>query len=117
MTTHTTTKAIGDLHENRALKFLQARGLKLIERNYHNKTGEIDLIMDDHGVRVFIEVRFRTPSRYSSSLESITPQKQQRIRRTALLYLQENKLCDKIDCRIDVVAIDGDAIQWLKDII
>ena len=114
------SRQIGKIYEDRALTYLSKRGLTFIDKNYFNKTGEIDLIMDDHGIRVFVEVRFRQNSNYGLSLETITPQKQRRIIRTATLYLQEKNLMGKIDCRIDVIAIDqGNPpdIEWIQNAI
>ncbi|MCG8115726.1 MAG: YraN family protein, partial [Candidatus Thiodiazotropha endolucinida] len=49
----------GQQAEQQALDFLQSRGLRLQERNFRCKTGEIDLVMRDAGTLVFVEVRFR----------------------------------------------------------
>ena len=114
------SRQIGKIHEDRALAYLSKQGLKFVDKNYSNKTGEIDLIMDDNGARVFIEVRFRKSGDYGLSMETITPQKQRKIIRTATLYLQEKNLMDKIDCRIDVIAIDQgnpSGIEWIKNAI
>ena len=111
---------IGKHYETTALKFLQARGLKLIERNYHSKAGEIDLIMRDKETYIFVEVRYRTQYGFANSAESITYQKQRKIRQTALAYLQHKKLLNKVDCRIDVIAIDRAnklQVAWIRDAI
>jgi putative endonuclease len=101
--------------EQLALAYLQQRGLVLIEANFRCKAGEIDLIMRDGDTLVFVEVRQRAAGSTVSAAESIGPAKIRRIVRAAQVYLQGlNRLPP---CRIDVVAIDGDALEWLKDAI
>ena len=88
-----TKKNVGAEAERRALKFLTEQGLKLIEQNYFYKhLGEIDLIMWDKELIVFIEVRYRNTQRYGCGLESVTRGKQRKIIRTALQYLQKYNL-------------------------
>lgn len=111
-------RQIGQQSENEALLYLQQHRLKLKDRNYICKCGEIDLIMDDAGVVVFVEVRYRKQSKYGSGLESVTKSKQQKVIRAAKCYLLENNLFDKISCRFDVIAAsseDSDKILWIKD--
>ena len=62
--------------EDLACAWLQARGLRLLERNYRSRRGEIDLIMQDGEQLVFVEVRYRASNRYGSAAESITSAKQ-----------------------------------------
>jgi putative endonuclease len=101
--------------EQLALAYLQERGLVLVEANFRCKAGEIDLIMRDGDTLVFVEVRQRAAGSTVSAAESIGPAKIRRIVRAAQVYLQGlNRLPP---CRIDVVAIDGDALEWLKDAI
>lgn len=110
---------LGEEAELAACDYLQRQGLKLLERNYEKKTGEIDLIMQEGQYRVFVEVRQRTNPGYTSALESVTKAKRAKIIRTALFYLQEKKLVDKMPCRLDVVGVDfvfGEyKFDWIKD--
>ena len=112
-----TSHQIGSACEQEACYYLIQQGLKHMESNYRCELGEIDLIMQDQDVRVFIEVRYRSQEDYGDALESVTPRKQLRIIRSAKYYLQENNLYDKIPCRFDVIAYDNDTkkIQWIKD--
>lgn len=99
----TTSHNIGQLAEEACCKYLQTQGLKLLDRNYRGRSGEIDIIMQDTDGLVFIEVRFRKNNHYGGALASITPQKQKRILATAEQYLQrETKIKNG---RIDVVAM------------
>jgi len=104
---------IGNDAETAAIDYLKQRGLKYIERNFHCRRGEIDLIMDDRSTLVFVEVKYRQSERFGSAAEMVTPQKQKRIIATALHYLQQHKL-DRA-CRFDVIAISPKAgVEWIK---
>jgi putative endonuclease len=114
-----TTTQSGRAGEERALQFLQAQGLRLEERNYcvargpSRHGGEIDLIMRDRsGTLVFVEVRSRTHALHGSAVETISPVKQKHLRRTAQNYLL--RFHTHPACRFDVVALDGDQLQWLQ---
>jgi putative endonuclease len=113
-----TTKGIGDSAEGRALAHLQRQGLQLVRRNYRLAGGprqrgaEIDLVMAaPDGTLVFVEVRARRNSSHGGAAASVTATKQRRIVRAAQHYLMN--LAVLPPCRFDVVAIDGDALEWL----
>jgi len=108
--------SIGEQGEASAISYLIKHNLRLVEQNFRAKQGEIDLIMKEQETLVFIEVRLRSQSSHGSSLESITRAKQRRIIHTATLYLLQEKLYDQVDCRFDVIGIDGEGeITWIKD--
>jgi putative endonuclease len=111
-----TTKQKGDAAEDRALRYLQANGLQLVQRNYRTPGrggGEIDLIMRDaDGTLVFIEVRKRRSVNHGGALASVTFVKQRRILFAAQHYLL--KLRQVPPCRFDVIAVEGDDLQWFK---
>ena len=94
----------GKLTEKHACDFLKEHGLKLVTSNYHSRFGEIDLIMTDDQVLVFVEVRFRSNNLFGGAISSITPAKQRKISLTAMQFLQKNNKTDAL-CRFDVVAI------------
>lgn len=117
---------IGMWAEQAALEYLQQQGLRLKERNFKSKLGEIDLIMYDGPVLVFVEVRFRVDGAHGDAADSVLSIKRRKIGRAAKYYLQKNKLWDKIACRFDVLALkpkNGAAqktvpsleIAWLKN--
>lgn len=137
--TNDTTKQRGDAGEDAALRHLLAQGLRLVARNYRTPGrggGEIDLIMQDtDGTTVFVEVRKRASTRAASSAAnsstsgaagrrnatlpsfggaaaSVSAVKQQRIIFAAQHYLM--RLPQWPPCRFDVVALDGDALTWIK---
>jgi putative endonuclease len=105
----------GQQGEDDALEHLQAHGLVLIERNFLCKGGELDLIMRDGAHLVFIEVRRRRSRAFGGAAASITPAKQRRMKIAAQVFLLRYRRLPP--CRFDVVAIDGDSLQWLKNVL
>lgn len=102
----------GELAELRACEYLQKQGLTLLERNYRVSYGEIDLIMQDQDIIVFVEVKFRSSVRYGDPLEAVDLRKQAKITSVARHYLatlQNERLC-----RFDVIGILGNKIRWVK---
>ena len=113
-----TTKARGDAAEDRALAWLRARGLMLVERNYRvargprARGGEIDLILRERdGTLVFVEVRTRAGLGHGGAAASVGSRKQARLIYAAQHYLLRH--ASPPPCRFDVVAIDGERIEWL----
>lgn len=109
----------GGTYENLALNYLQRRGLRLEERNYCCKAGEIDLIMRENDILAFVEVRFRESPDYGGALASVTPAKQRRIARAAAHYLQGRYPGREPYCRFDVVGIhlinERAEIDWIPN--
>jgi len=113
------TKAVGDDAESLALAWLQARGLVLVQRNYRvargprARGGEIDLILRDRdGTLVFAEVRARRSAAQGGAAASVGGAKQQALVFAAQHYLMRFDALPP--CRFDVVAIDGDRVEWLQ---
>jgi len=110
-----TTKARGDAGEDEALAFLQARGLRLLQRNYRTPGrggGEIDLIMQcPDGTVVFVEVRHRSRSDFGGAAATVGVYKQRRIIFAARHYLM--RLAVTPPCRFDVVLLEPQGLQWL----
>lgn len=100
--------------ERLACTFLQRRGLRLIERNYRCRRGEIDLIMQDDGQLVFVEVRYRQSQAYGGPLASVDHKKKGKLIACALHYLQASDL--QGETRFDVVGIAADdRIEWVQN--
>ncbi len=100
--------------EDAALGFLQRQGLKLLERNYRCRFGEIDLVMRDGGATVFVEVRMRASGAFGGAIESITAAKRARLLAAARHYLSAHARLAQ--CRFDAVLLNGDGrLDWLKD--
>lgn len=106
---------VGHPSEEKACHFLQKQGLTLLTKNYRCVFGEIDLVMQDNSILVFIEVRFRAYTAYGDTFESIDGRKQEKLLKSATHYLQKKHLIDKIDCRFDVVGLTNHSIDWIKD--
>jgi len=114
------TNYIGAKAEEIASQYLIDNKLKLIQKNYHCRQGEIDLIMQDDQELVFVEVRYRKHTHHGNALESIHRHKLQRIQTAINHYIMTNNL-SYIPCRIDVVGLHGNLqqpdINWIKNII
>lgn len=105
----------GQRWEEQARSHLERHGLVLVEANYRCKGGEIDLIMRDGDSLVFVEVRQRADRSYGGAATSITRTKRRRLTVAAQFYLLRYRAVPP--CRFDVVAIDGGALEWLRNAI
>ena len=93
--------------EKIAFKYLAQQGLKLVEKNYSCRYGEIDLIMRDKQSLVFIEVRYRQSTDFGLPEETVTVSKQSKIIKSAQSFLLEKKYFELYPVRFDIVAITG----------
>lgn len=111
------SRELGQHFELKAQKFLENKGLVLLENNYSCRWGEIDLIMRDKNYLVFVEVRARKSATYGDAASSITRSKQQKIIKTAQYYLMTNQLHDKYPVRFDVISVQSSqsAIEWIPN--
>jgi len=100
--------------ETRALRHLEASGLRLVARNWRCRGGELDLVMRDRETLVFVEVRSRGRSDYGSAMESITARKQGHLVLAAQKFIAAHPEHAERDMRFDAVAIDGKQLEWLK---
>jgi putative endonuclease len=108
-------KRIGDEGEDFARQYLRARGYQILERNYHSRYGEVDLVAENDRCIVFVEVKTRTSDRFGLPEESVTPEKLEKINDTGLLWLQDHPEAPD-DWRVDVIAIIMDKNQNVVDI-
>ncbi|MGN8887110.1 YraN family protein [uncultured Blautia sp.] len=107
-------RKIGSCHEEQAAAFLKKQGLYIVERNFRCRTGEIDIIARDGDYLVFTEVKYRRTGESGWASAAVDWHKRQRISRAAQFYLIRHGYAD-IPCRFDVVAIDGNRIQWIRN--
>jgi putative endonuclease len=96
--------ALGLRGERIAEAWLTARGFRLIDRRYRRRTGEIDLILDDGGTVVFVEVKSRRRATAGRPAEAVTVRKTERLASTALHFLQERGWLER-PARFDVVEV------------
>lgn len=111
--------SLGEVYETIACTHLQAAGLSLLTRNFSTRFGELDLVMRDRDVLVFVEVRYRARSRFGNGAESITAAKRARLTTAAEQYRQAHPRLRALPCRFDVVAmsgtVDAPTIHWLRN--
>lgn len=113
--TRTAKQISGQIGEDDALAYLQQQGLTLVERNFRCKGGEIDLVMQLNDTLIFVEVRKRADKNHGGAAASVTSAKQKRLIIAAHIFLQRYKMPPA--CRLDVIAIDGAEMSWLKNAI
>jgi putative endonuclease len=116
-----TTVELGRRAETRALAYLEACGLTLLERNFRCRGGEIDLVMLEGETLVLVEVRSRTSAAFGGAAASVGARKQRRLLLAARRLLLVKPRYRALRARFDVVALDGaDAgrktrIDWIRD--
>jgi len=108
------TSILGNWGEDQAARYLQQQGLQVVDRQYRQKWGEIDLICRDGDSWVFVEVKTRTSRSAIAAIDSITPRKRQRIIRAAMTYMKWKRL-EGYALRFDLVLIEGGQIEWIPD--
>ncbi len=98
---------VGRAGEEAAARYLEAQGYRVVERNVRVRRGEIDIVAEDQGVLVFVEVKTRTGTGFGLAAEAVTPQKQRQLVRLAAAYLAARGWSDRL-CRFDVVTVEPD---------
>ncbi len=99
--------------EDIAVKYLKRHHMKILDRNYSCKYGEVDIIIKDKDIIAFVEVKQRKNDMFGRPMDFVTKAKQQRIKRAADRYVQENELSAYF--RFDIVEILGDEINYIKN--
>lgn len=109
-------KKIGQVAETYARAYLEKKGLIWVCSNYVCPMGEIDLIMRDQEMLVFVEVRYRRRSHYGETLETVEWRKQSRLIKAAWHYLLDIQAIDKVNGRFDVIGFTADEkIDWIQN--
>ena len=116
--------ALGARAEDTACEYLQNQGLKLKDRNYRTRRGEIDLVMQSKDTIIFVEVRYRSSNQYGSPGDSITLAKRQKIIAAAQEYLISQGYGSDTPTRVDAILITPPpaghlscTINWIKNIL
>ena len=105
----------GAAAETAALAWLQRQGLKLVERNWRCRAGELDLVLRDGATLVFVEVRLRGSQAFGGAAASVDAKKRAKLLAAAQLYLA--RAADQ-PCRFDVVTMtdgNGRDLQWIRN--
>ena len=109
---------LGAAAETAAQTFLIESGLAVLARNVRYPFGEIDLIVRDAEMIVFVEVRFRRNTRFGGAAVSVDAGKRRKIARAAQAWLSSHRQYSAAPCRFDVVAVSpsGDAMacEWIR---
>jgi len=112
------TRAVGRRWESEARRHLEAAGLRLVERNYSCRMGELDLIFMERDTLVFVEVRFRRRSGFGSGAESVSLSKRRRLIAAARHFLMRHPAHAENPCRFDVVSIGSGntpQVEWIRN--
>lgn len=113
-------RKLGRFGEDIAVNFLENNGIKVINRNYFTKYGEIDLIGFEKETIIFTEVKLRNNNNFGLPIESITKSKYNRYKNAIELFLQDTMI-NYNDIRFDIICIynykynDEYKIEWLKN--
>ncbi|MCW5798171.1 MAG: hypothetical protein LZF60_220062 [Nitrospira sp.] len=101
-------RLLGDEGEGQAEAYLRRQGFRILGRNVRSPLGELDLIADDGGTLVFVEVKRRRSGAYGGAIEAVDARKRAKLIQLASQYLAQHRLHDRA-CRFDVVLIQDDA--------
>lgn len=113
---------LGARAEQWAQQYLETQGLAIVANNYRSPRGEIDLIMREKNMLIFVEVRLRSNKQFGSAADSIDTKKQRHLIHAAQHYLQSKKLWDQVPCRFDAICLTKDPdngnkyqVEWLRN--
>lgn len=108
-------RQIGASYEKLAAEYLTGNGYEILEYNYRNRTGEIDLVAKEGEYLCFVEVKYRKDTSMGSPLEAVNWKKQRNISKVAKYYLLTHGYSEWTPCRFDVVGITGNEIELVKN--
>ena len=107
---------LGKEKERAAAAYLSEKGYRIIEMNYQVRQAEIDIIACDGDTLVFVEVKYRKSGDAGDPLEAITLNKQRRICKAALFYMNQKKINPyNASLRFDAIGIMGDRIIHVEN--
>lgn len=100
--------------EKRAEQTLKKEGYTIIEKNFRTRFGEIDIIAEEKGCLVFVEVKKRNTATFGDPFHAVNKRKQQHLIKSALFYMKSHRSFDR-KVRFDVVGIDGDGVKIIRN--
>ena len=110
------TREIGNKYEDKSVETLVREAYKILERNYQNRFGEIDIIAEKNKEIVFIEVKYRKTSKFGYGYEAVDRRKIMKILKLANYNIQSKKY-QNYKIRFDCMSYLGDELDWIKDIV
>lgn len=108
-------RRVGTAAESRAAAFLSEKGVHIVEKNFRNRHGEIDVIGYHGDYLVFFEVKYRKSSTCGNPEAAVDFYKQKKICQVAAYYRCIHRISWKTPIRYDVVAIEGEKIRWYQN--
>ena len=108
-------RELGSRKEALAADYLKSQGVTILEQNYRNRQGEIDLIGRDGKYIVFFEVKYRKDSKLGGALSAVDFKKQKQICKVADHYRMIHGLGENVWVRYDVIAMEDGRIHWVKN--
>lgn len=105
----------GTEKEEVAAAFLVKNGMRILEKNYRCRQGEVDIVGLHQGYLTFVEVKYRATVKCGSPEEAVHREKQRKISRCAQVYLYQHRYGTDFPVRFDVVAISGENIRWYQN--
>lgn len=109
------TREKGAQKEEQVCAYLLSMGVRVVEKNFRCRQGEIDIIGYDGEYLVFFEVKYRSSASRGRAAEAVGSAKQRRICRVADYYRVIHHCSESTPIRFDVVAIDGGRFSWIKN--
>ena len=110
------TREIGNKYEDKSIETLVKEAYKILERNYQNRFGEIDIIAEKNKEIVFVEVKYRKTNKFGYGYEAVDKRKIMKILKLADYYIQSKKY-QNYKIRFDCMSYLGDELDWIKDIV
>ncbi len=104
--------------EDQACHFLKKQKLKILDRNYSVRGGEIDIVAEDKNFLIFVEVKTRSDSNYAQPWENVRFKKRKNLKVAARQYIQHRRFSGR-EIRFDVISIVLDdamkaEIEWIR---
>jgi len=112
-------KKFGQQGEDAAAAYLKKNGYRILARNFRTQAGEVDLVAEEGGAVVFVEVKSRAGAAFGQPIDALTPHKVGKLRQVAALFLARHRLEGK-PARFDVVSVAGEAAHpesWRLEIL
>lgn len=109
-------RKIGDIFEEKSCNILKENSYQILDRNYRNRYGEIDIIALKDNELVFIEVKYRKNAKYGYGMEAVDNKKMEKIFSLAETYIEEKGYFD-MSLRFDCMSYLNEELEWLKNIV